>query len=195
MFTSPPALTIQVQPGTLPGFTSLLQAGILLGAGRGTSIGAFLSTLPGFTSEYISAAVQTIFLNGTATDDMETPLDTDTPVLAISAAMPGLAGAIFRRNSLHAALRTVTHGAAPRRDGGAIIVTLKLFNAIARDRGVDLLTGGVTIRTDSLSRFLDSREDTYHQILAIDFDNEAITLSELSMRLQQHDTIFIRFSQ
>lgn len=179
----------------MPGFTSLLQAGIQLRTERGTSIGAFLNRLPGFTSDYISEVVQTIFLNGTATDDMETPLDTDAPVLAISAAMPGLAGAIFRRNSLHAALRTVTHGADVHQRGGTITVTLKLFNAIARDRGVELLAGGVTIKADSLSRFFDSHEDISRQILAIELDGAATPLPELKAQLQRHDALFLRFVQ
>jgi hypothetical protein len=39
-------------------------------------------------------------------DDLETVVDGSSPVIAISGAMPGLAGAIFRKNSFHAALRT-----------------------------------------------------------------------------------------
>ena len=105
-------------------FTSLLQAGILIPAVRGVSIGAFLESLPGFTADYITDQVQTIFLNGTATDDMETPMEGDNPVLAISAAMPGLAGAIFRRNSLHAALRTVKATIANNSATDEITVTL-----------------------------------------------------------------------
>lgn len=147
-------LELFVAPGTLPLFATVLQAGIVLQTRRGDKLGVFLDKLPGFTHEYIINAIQTIFLNGTAIDDLETPLTGDSPVLALSAAMPGLAGAIFRKNSFHAALRT-THKEeqVAHRDDAIASVHLKLFNSIARDRGPALLTGGVSIKTSSLLSF------------------------------------------
>lgn len=147
-------LELFVAPGTLPLFATVLQAGIVMQTRRGDKLGVFLDKLPGFTHEYIINAIQTIFLNGTAIDDLETPLAGDCPVLALSAAMPGLAGAIFRKNSFHAALRT-THKEeqAAHGDNAVASVHLKLFNSIARDRGPALLTGGVSIKTSSLLSF------------------------------------------
>jgi len=150
----PAELELLIAPGTLPFFATVLQAGIVLQARAGDTLGVFLDKLPGFTREYIINEIQTIFLNSTAIDDLETPLAGDNPVLALSAAMPGLAGAIFRKNSFHAALRT-THEEKDNsyRDHRLINVHLKLFNSIARDRGADLLGTGVCIKAMNLKNF------------------------------------------
>jgi len=187
-------ITIQARTEDVPRFTSLLQAGILLPVRRGSSIGAFLGALPGFTAEYITEQVQTIFLDGTATDDMETPIDGTTPVLAISAAMPGLAGAIFRRNSLHAALRTVKpHNKASTADEN-VTVTLKLFNAIARDRGEKLLRQGVHMKAKNFAQFLDNRAPLLSLLTGVAVEGTAIPSSKLIEILPQHDTIHIKLT-
>jgi len=174
-------------------FTSLLQAGILIPAVRGVSIGAFLESLPGFTADYITDQVQTIFLNGTATDDMETPMEGDNPVLAISAAMPGLAGAIFRRNSLHAALRTVKATIANNSTTDEITVTLKLFNAIARDRGVRLLHNGVTIKASNLTAFLANRTPLMESIKLAEINGKSIPAENIPEILSTLDTLQLTF--
>ena len=124
-----PELILEVTAESLPLFTTLLQSGIEINCNDGLSMGHFLNELPGFTPEYISDIIQTIFLNGTAEDDMTTPLTGKNPVLALSAAMPGLAGAIFRKNSLHSALRTETRKKnTTESQSESLTVTLKLFN-------------------------------------------------------------------
>jgi hypothetical protein len=115
-------------------------------------LGSFLDSLPGFTPDYVADEIQTIFLDGTSIDDLQTPIDGDNPVLALSAAMPGLAGAILRRNSFHAALRTTTT-VRHTHHHGPIVLTLKLFNSIARDRGPALLAGGISIEARKLQDF------------------------------------------
>jgi len=174
-------------------FTSLLQAGILIPAVRGVSIGAFLESLPGFTADYITDQVQTIFLNGTATDNMETPIEGDSPVLAISAAMPGLAGAIFRRNSLHAALRTVKATIANNSTTDEITVTLKLFNAIARDRGVRLLHNGVRIKASNLTAFLANRTPLMESIKYAEINGKSIPSKNIPEILSTLDTLQLTF--
>jgi len=187
-------ITIQTSTEDVSRFTSLLQAGILLPVQRGSSIGAFLGGLPGFTAEYITEQVQTIFLNGTATDDMETPLDSAEPVLAISAAMPGLAGAIFRRNSLHAALRTVKPKDKDYTADENVTVTLKLFNAIARDRGEKLLRQGVHMKAINFAQFLDNRTPLLSLITDVAIEGTSVPNSRLIETLPQLDTIHITFT-
>lgn len=190
--TASPSLVLQVPSEKVWMFTSLLQAGIHVTADSGTSIGVFLEQLPGFSEEYIVDQVQTIFLNGTATDDLKTPLVGKKPVLAISAAMPGLAGAIFRKNSLHAALRTTTESQNTTLDKRELTVCLKLFNAIARDRGEKLLRQGVVMESGSVIQFLTTRSTLLPLITTITIDNKAITESELISRLEQSDRLTIQ---
>ncbi|SHO51671.1 hypothetical protein SAMN02745220_04142 [Desulfopila aestuarii DSM 18488] len=188
-----PTFTLYTTIEAIDRFTSLLQTGIIVPAARGVSIGAFLEALPGFTANYITEQVQTIFLNGTATDDMETPLDGDAPVLAISAAMPGLAGAIFRRNSLHAALRTVKKTMKSNSATDEITVILKLFNAIARDRGVQLLQNGVIIKAANVTAFLANRAPLMQLLLDAEVNGNQTSSSSLAHLLPTFDTIKLTF--
>jgi len=177
---SMPRLLLMVTPEALSLFTTVLQSGIEIKSRDGVTMGHFLNDLPGFTADYIGDNVQTIFLNGTAIDDLTTPLTGNNPTLALSAAMPGLAGAIFRKNSFHSALRTETQKVAAVSDiQDSLTVTLKLFNNIAKERGVDLLKSGVCIQSIFLSNFLNKRPALLHQIQEISFKNEHIDKDKL----------------
>ena len=140
-----------------------------------TSLGQLLGALPGFTADYLAGTVQTIFHNGTAVDDLATVLCGEKPVVALSAAMPGLAGAIFRKNSFHAALRSDTKSPKTLTNGQKnLIVTLKLFNTIALDRGEQLFHAGVCISTAALSAFLLRRPDLLQEIKRIQLNGNDI---------------------
>lgn len=191
--TDIPTIRFQTTADTIDKFTSLLQAGILVPARPGVTIGEFLKSLPGFTEDYITDQIQTIFLNGTATDNMETPMEGDNPTLAISAAMPGLAGAIFRRNSLHAALRTVKNRIESHSTTDRIVITLKLFNAIARDRGAQLLKEGVTMKSNTLSAFLANRTPLQTHIANIHINGDQVPFARLTETLSKFESLHLRF--
>lgn len=183
-------LTLSVRSESLPVFTTLLQSGIEATTAGGTTLGRFLGDLPGFTADYLAETVQTIFLNGTAVDDLTLPLAGENPVLALSAAMPGLAGAIFRRNSFHAALRTDTAAkASQRQEETTLTVTLKLFNSIARERGGELLRRGVRLQAGVLADFLERRPNLRRDIHLIRLDGREISFQDLTRCLADHDRI------
>ena len=73
-----------------------------------------------------------IFLNGKAVDKIKTTAVTDGNILALSAAMPGLVGATFRRGGRYAAMRSnVSHKDENLKTSGeSRIITLKLFTSI-----------------------------------------------------------------
>lgn len=80
-------------------------------------------------------------------------------MIAISAAMPGLAGAIFRKDGVHASLRTTTAGALSSQDAPEtpITIRLKLFNMIAMDKGEQLFSDSCVVSAKSLNQFLSYR--------------------------------------
>ncbi len=86
-----PQLTLDLPDSAVPGFAALLQHGILCPVAGPVQIRPFLLALPGFTADYIEGTVQTIFINGSAADTLDRPLGCGG-TLALSAAMPGLAG-------------------------------------------------------------------------------------------------------
>lgn len=185
-------LTLKVQAGSLPLFTTLLQSGIEVKTENGTSLGRFLGNFPGFTAEYLADVVQTVFLNGTAIDDLTIPLAGERPVLALSAAMPGLAGAIFRKNSFHAALRTETGSRTTSlQQNNTITVILKLFNSIAKERGEELLRRGVSLQANILADFLDRRPNLRQDICSIRLNDRTMNQDDLNRILAEHDRIHL----
>jgi hypothetical protein len=174
------SLRLAVVRDALPLFTTVLQSGIEIKTAHGQTLANFLNNFPGFTAGYLADTVQTIFLNGTAVDDLALPLTGKNPVLALSAAMPGLAGAIFRRNSFHSALRTETKSLqSDEKRQKSITVTLKLFNSIARDRGEYFLQGGFCMRADLLAAFLAKRPNLGQYIVTITLGEKLMELEEL----------------
>ncbi len=190
-----PKLTLTVHRQDLPFYTTLLQSGVEIKSSNSETMGHFLNRLPGFTMDYVSDTVQTIFLNGTAVDDLTTPLGSDDPVLAISAAMPGLAGAIFRRNSFHAALRTNTETLIEvGEEAEPTLVTLKLFNSIALERGTELLEMGVTVKTTYLNAFLAKRATLFEKTVQIKLEDILVKKEKLSELLARTEKINLKIT-
>jgi hypothetical protein len=184
MTKEPSVVEIRIRAGSIDRYTAIFQTGVSLVSPGTASIGAFLDRLPGFTIEYISNRVQTIFLNGSAIDDLETPFAGAHPVLALSAAMPGLAGAIFRRNSMHAALRSANvQSPMPSEQPKTITVTLKLFNMIATEKGADILASGVGFTGAQFSDFLADHPTLITSITNAFLAGQALDRDDLMQRL------------
>lgn len=190
--STPTHLVLKVDQDSTGLFSTLLQSGLRVTSPSGTTIGSLLSKLPGFTSEYISERVQTIFLDGTATDALETPISGAKCVLAITTAMPGLAGAIFRKDSHHAALRTTTEHAAIDTSIKETIVTLKLFSALAKERGPGLLSDGVTIKSSNLVSFLNYRPTLLGRISQCTLNDRKLDPEGLCEEIAPFDIIHLR---
>jgi hypothetical protein len=186
----PPIVEIRVRADSIGRYTAIFQPGVTLITSGTVSIGVFLNSLPGFTVDYINSRVQTIFLNGSAVDDLETPLTGVQPVLAISAAMPGLAGAIFRRNSMHAALRSASvQDPVPSEHPETFSVTLKLFNMIAAEKGPGLLARGVGFTGTQLSDFFTDHPALLTSTTRAFIDGRKLDREELRQGLDTLDTI------
>lgn len=184
-------ISLAVNNESLPRFTTLLQSGIYLEVDQGTRIGELLFALPGFSVEYVKNRIQTIFLNGLPADSIEQHLFGEQVVLAVSAAMPGLAGAIFRKGGIHASLRTET---APELSWAGnvdqpIRVRLKLFNMIAVERGIKILEESCVIKASSLGKFLAYRQPLLANIQTITGDGEVITPNALINLLETEERI------
>ncbi len=108
-------------------------------------------------------------------------------VLALSAAMPGLAGAIFRKNSLHASLRTRSTISQPKLECESISLTMKLFNSIAIERGPDLLRIGCLVSTESLMKFFNYRSNLLKSTIQVLLNKKALSPKQLSQVLLQNN--------
>ena len=186
-------VTLSVQAHSNHLFTTLLQSGVEVKTSSTIEMGSFLCQLPGFTPEYISKTVETIFLDGTPVDALNQTFSGSNPTLALSASMPGLAGAIFRKNSIHSALRTATDKTDQlQQDQQEISVTLKLFNSIAKERGGDLLSNGVSIKVAKLLNFLERRPELCDYITDIELGSETVTFAEFLTGISQLQSINLK---
>lgn len=190
-----PSFSFAIEQEMLSRFVTVLQSGFYREATAGKTVASFLSDLPGFTDDYIINRLQTIFLNGDSVDDLELGFSGTSATLALSAAMPGLAGAIFRRNSPHAALRKNTTVAPINTSGKTVRVKVKLFNVIAIERGPELMMQGLKLRTADLISFLELRPSLIEAINNPIFDGIPIALTDLTNILARQDTIILKVNQ
>jgi hypothetical protein len=176
-------------------FTTVLQSGVEIETRANIPLGRFLCECPGFSEKYILETVQTIFLDGIPIDDLKTPLSGPHPVVALSAAMPGLAGAIFRKKGRHSALRATTPASARNRNPqGPLTVTLKLFNRIARDKGELLLSAGAVMASSSLYDFLEKRPELLDKIQNAAIGSEHVPTEKLSGRVRDSEYVTLSVS-
>ena len=139
-------------------FEPLLGGGFLLSAAAGGRLEEFLQREAGIGADYLRDRVQTLFLDGRPVDDPAAAVVADGAVVSLSAAMPGLAGAVLRRSGRYAAMRRpISHDAGRVADAAPspVTVTLKLFNLIAREIGPQFLARGIRIDSEALRDFLE----------------------------------------
>lgn len=140
-------------------FHELVQRGLNIRIEVGATVREVLCGQIGIEADYVEKRIQTIFMDGKAVDDIDTAIVRNGSTLALSAAMPGLVGAVMRKGGYYASLRdAITYeedGEAVRVQDG--LITLKLYNMVARELGPVLLEAGVLVGGADLSSFLEQR--------------------------------------
>ena len=158
-------VTLQVKADVLPRYLRLLSRGVRVSIIGGCSLIEFLRDTLELEQSYISERVQTIFLNGQVVDDLTTACLQDGDTLALSGAMPGLAGAVLRRGGFYAGFRSgISHcstaDAGGNKEGW---LKLKAFNLVAADIGPALLARGVRIPAAALNTLIQSDPEYLQQ--------------------------------
>lgn len=149
-------LRLTLKCDKIQGLFPLLQHGFKVKARVGCSIKTMLCKQFGLSPKYVEDRIQTIFLDGKTVDDIDSAMIKDGSTLALSAAMPGLAGATLRRGGLLASFRSqTTHREekepSSRREG---MVVLKLFNLLVEELGPTFLKRGIFVRREDLEGLL-----------------------------------------
>ena len=170
----PTRLSLTVTSDLLAGFCLLTGGGFTIDLASECSVRELLCGQMGVPPDYLDTRIQTIFLNSKPVDDPDTATVTPGATLALSAAMPGLVGAIFRRGSYYAVLRSRVPGAGPNDDPAASRqghVLLKLFNMVQQELGPEFLRRGIRIHGAALADLLRRSADTLRAgILAAEMD-------------------------
>ena len=140
-------LSLHLPPEILRQFLQLFGQGVGIKTTTGITLEQLLCGPLGFSKDYVDNRVQTVFVNGRAVDQVDRVFIHDDTVIALSAAMPGLAGATLRKGGHLAGMRheisqRVEASCDEQHEG---MVTLKLFNIVAREMGPQVLQKGVWV--------------------------------------------------
>ncbi len=177
-----PLLEIEVPEERLAVFFPLLGGGFGLHTEVDLPLTEWFGRQPGLTVDYLRGRVQTIFLDGRAVDDADKAVIRDGATLALSAAMPGLVGATFRKGGRYAALRSaISYEAQDLRAGARKgLLTLKLFNMVAAEIGPVFLQRGIRLEGELLANFLTRLPRHFRQgIRSVQLDGRPVAFSDL----------------
>jgi hypothetical protein len=149
-------LTISTSAQFVPSFLGLIRSGFIVHAVVGCNLQELLSNQLGIDENYLQTRVQTIFLNNSPVDDTAATTVPDGATLSLSAAMPGLNGAVMRKGGILASLRQSisqhndNECSEPRRGK----IKLKLFNLVAKEIGPDFLASGILVKGQALAEVI-----------------------------------------
>ncbi len=152
-------------------FSLLLQQGFFMPVPRVCSLREFLCELVGVCGVYTEKSLQTIFLDGTAVDDIDQALIRPGCRLALSAAMPGLVGATMRRDSYFKRMREGISRSSRQEEGldtqqdTSFRIQVRLYNAVGRDLAGLFLHQGIILSSRDLIQFLKSRPANFFRHL------------------------------
>ena len=165
--TSRPQRHIQlaVAVDRFPLFFGLLRSGFIVDLTVGCSLEHMLCDQLEIAPDYLRDRAQTVFLNSSPVDDLASASVPDGAVISLSAAMPGLNGAVMRRGGpLSEMRRSISH--APDQVDSQLSpgrITLKLFNLVAKELGSHFLTRGVVVSSRALGELLMQQPRSFWQ--------------------------------
>jgi len=157
-------LHLVVGPGRIGDFSQIFRTGVGVAVRVGCSLKDLLCGQFRLDESYVDRRITTIFLDGKPVDAVGSVRIREGSTLALSAAMPGLAGAILRRGGPLAPLRANIPrgdgegGEAPERDG---VITVKLFNLLTRELAPAFLRRGVLLPAAQAEIFFRGRDGAF----------------------------------
>ncbi len=143
-------------------FFPILQKGFLVQARVGISLRDLLCVDFGLTPEFVQERLKTIFLDGKPVDDLDATIIQSGSTLALSGALPGIAGAILRSGSPLASFRSRggTQNPTPAFQGMGF-VAIKIFNLLLADLGPHFLSRGIWISRQNLENLWESLSEEF----------------------------------
>jgi len=185
-------LRVKAPAEALEALTPLAREGLGVDITAGCSLRATLADDLGLGRECVETRIQTVFLDGSPVDDIDTDFARPGSVLALAGALPGVAGIAMQRGSRIGVYREgITHQAChpvwqdssvaetPRR----LRVTLKLFNTVAVECLAQVLRHGVEVRAGRLAELLDERPEALAQA-ELELDGAPLSRTALAAALR-----------
>jgi hypothetical protein len=188
-------LNLNVKPDRMSLFSSLLGQGFILKVQTGISVRDLLCRQIGVSGDYLDQRIQTIFLDGKVVDNVDTARIRQGSALALSAALPGLAGATLRRGGAYAAMRSQISHKNNTTDGADEngTVMLKLFNIVALELGPMFLKRGIWIDGKNLENFFRRVPDSFWDgCLTAEMDGISLDVRKISLMEWKQKPAFLK---
>jgi hypothetical protein len=186
---------LDVPEDRLPVFFGLLRNGFSADVAIGCDLEQMLCNQLNIAPDYLRDRIQTVFLNHSPVDDLSCAAVPDRAVISLSAAMPGLNGAIMRRGGPLARLRqSISHTAdavcktvAPGR------ITLKLFNLVAKELGPQFLSRGIIVSGSALGELFTSQTPAFWQrVISVEVDRTPCQVDHLVDQIGPEEDILLQ---
>ena len=190
-----PHLNFVVKVNQIAAFLKLIESGFKLSIETGLSIRELFCNQLGISDDYFDNRIQTIFLDGKPVDNEDTARVHDGARIALSAAMPGLVGATFRKGGQYASFRGTISYSENDNSGekGEGEITLKLFNMIAKELGPVFLQKGIIIEGKRLQDFvLRNSQDLKNNCNSINLNDEKIDVAGLLKMDWENTEVFLQ---
>ena len=190
-----PYLNFVVKGDQTSGFLKLIQSGFRLRIQTGPSIRELFCGQFGIPDDYFENRIQTIFLDGKPVDNEDTARVCDGARIALSAALPGLVGAVFRKGGQYASFRrSISHseaGDSGVKGEGEIV--LKFFNMIAKELGPAFLQKGIIIEGKRFQDFIRrNSEDLKAACHSVHLDDAKTDVAGLLKMNWENTEVFLR---
>jgi len=193
--SKPQHLNLVVKANLIARFLILTEHGFKLKIQAGLSIKELLCVHLGISDDYFDNRIQTLFLDGKPVDNVDTARVYDGARIALSAAMPGLVGATFRKGGHYASFRgTISYSESKNSSvKGQGEITLKFFNMIAKELGPAFLQKGIIVEGKRLQNFvLRNSEDLKTACTSIDLNDAEIDFAKLKEMKWEDQEMFLQ---
>ena len=189
-------LDIKGSPETVSIFLPLLDKGFSVCVEVGSNVQDFLCKQIGLSPDYLEDRIQTLFVDGKAVDDFADTIINNGTVLALSGAMPGLAGATLRRGGFYGKMRgEISHSEDTAPDAcGEGHVTVKLFNLILKETGPLFLSKGVVIQGEDLKHRLNMVPGRLDECESITLDGQQVDPAAVKEKDWNDSDVFLQVS-
>ncbi len=176
------AVSLALKRAQFPLLHPFLRRGFWIRARAGACLRDILIRDLGLSEEAVRDRIQTVFLDGEVVDDFDVVFPGFGSTLALSAAMPGLLGACFRKGGDFAGMRgSITSrecSPEPGREIGEL--RIKLYNLLTGELGDTLLERGIMAEAGQIRALVEERFPELRQALAgVWVDGSKITPAEL----------------
>ena len=186
----------EVNPEVIVGcFTRLFSKGVEIRVYLPCKLGEMLCDQVGVASDYLENRIQTVFLNGQPVDDVKQAGISNGATIALSAAMPGLVGAVLRKGGFFSNLRdSITFQCDTddqRECWGRVII--KLFNMTTREVGPLLLKHGILLNFDELNGIIEEWIEVFRrECQTVRLDDKKVNFDTLLAANDSDETIVLQ---